>query len=64
MIAPCLECKERHLACWGICDRYKEWAAWRAEIKAKELAEKQLDSDIAAVKMSGMKRDGKQLYEK
>lgn len=24
-IAPCKDCADRHEACWGGCDRYKEW---------------------------------------
>lgn len=24
-ISPCKDCKDRHPACHGSCDRYKEW---------------------------------------
>ena len=24
-ISPCKDCKERHEACWGGCEKYKEW---------------------------------------
>lgn len=24
-ISPCKDCKDRHEACWGKCDKYAEW---------------------------------------
>ena len=24
--APCYRCEERHTACWGTCEKYKEWS--------------------------------------
>ena len=24
-ISPCKDCKERHEACWGKCEKYKAW---------------------------------------
>lgn len=32
MNCPCKDCPDRHTACWGGCERYKEWRAERTAI--------------------------------
>lgn len=32
-ISPCKDCKDRHHACHGSCDRYKEWKQRLEQLK-------------------------------
>ena len=64
MKAPCLDCKDRHEACHGICDKYKAWREWKDCVKQNELAVKNLEGNVGAVKMHGMKCVGKQIYQR
>lgn len=62
--SPCLECGDRHEACWSGCERYK---AWRSQINkhisaAKE--EKKKRDLFHEVRLAGMKRAGKKRWEK
>ena len=34
MKIPCKGCGEREVGCHGICERYKEYSAWRANVLA------------------------------
>ena len=31
-ISPCKDCKERHEACWGKCEKYKAWKSRLEEV--------------------------------
>ena len=64
MIGPCFECKERHIACHGICEKYK---AWRTQYDAEKNAKAAILADeqaVMGVKMHGMKRIKKQIWER
>lgn len=39
MIAPCMNCDDRHAACHGDCERYAEYKAYRESIKEKKRKE-------------------------
>lgn len=62
--APCRDCKERHIACHGICEKYKKWREWRDAIMEAKAAETDLDNAAGGVKLNGMKRHGKKIYER
>ena len=32
---PCKGCKERHEACWGKCEKYKEWKSRLDEVNKR-----------------------------
>lgn len=32
---PCKGCKERHEACWGKCEKYKEWKKYLDEVNKR-----------------------------
>lgn len=35
MKTPCMDCKERHTACWGKCEKYQTWKAEKDAAKNK-----------------------------
>lgn len=34
-VSPCKDCKERHEACWGKCDKYKAWKSRLDELNKR-----------------------------
>jgi sulfatase maturation enzyme AslB (radical SAM superfamily) len=46
-IAPCKDCPDRHPACHGSCDKYKEWSE-RYQAQQKHLAENKFRWSILA----------------
>ena len=64
MKTPCIDCDDREPGCHGKCDRYKEW---RVEFDAEKAARNAALADenaVLGVKMHGMKRIKKQLWER
>lgn len=43
MNVPCKDCPDRHLACHDTCERYKAFAAWRAEVLEKQRAQSEAE---------------------
>ena len=43
-IAPCKNCVDRHDACWGKCEKYKQWKMMLDEVnrRRREYIEKSL----------------------
>ncbi len=41
-MSPCKDCTERHEACWGKCEKYKEWRNRLDEVneRRKEYSQK------------------------
>ena len=64
MLTPCLGCEERNMGCHSECGRYKDWLAVLANAKQAETAAKKLESDMAGVKLNGMKRRNRQIIER
>lgn len=36
---PCLGCENRHTACWGTCEAYKEWSAAMKDVNKRRQAD-------------------------
>ena len=34
-ISPCKDCKKRHEACWGKCEKYKAWKSRLDEVNKR-----------------------------
>ena len=34
-LSPCKDCKDRHMACWDGCEKYKEWKSAFEDNKQK-----------------------------
>lgn len=34
-MAPCKDCKDRHEACWGKCEKYKAWKSRLDEVNKR-----------------------------
>ena len=64
MTAPCLDCVDREPGCHGHCDGYKAWKAQFDAAKAAKSAAKADEQAVMGVKMHGMKRIKKQLWER
>jgi predicted ATP-dependent serine protease len=41
-MSPCKDCKDRHEACWGKCEKYKAWKSRLDEVnkRRKEYSQK------------------------
>ena len=64
MTTPCLNCKNRHPACWSTCEDYAAWKAEIEAVKAAKAAYRAKNDGPNAVKAAGMKRNGKKRYER
>jgi len=53
---PCRECKNRYRACWGSCDKYKEWRKVYDAVKNEEERQKRIESEMVDYEI---KRDQK-----
>lgn len=54
-LSPCKDCKDRHMACWDGCEKYKEWKSAFEDNKQKYREDKQKRTELAEVKRSGYK---------
>ena len=56
MNSPCLNCESRAEACWGTCDKFKEYEARKETIKKQSYAERKLRSDIYEIGNTGKRK--------
>ena len=64
MKGPCYECEDRAPGCHSGCDRYKAWKEELKAVKDEKQAAKAIDASVMGVKMHGMKRVKKRLWER
>ena len=61
--SPCLDCEDRHRACWGDCDRYKTWRdSVDNQIAAANKAARRTEM-LREVKLRGMRRAGNMIWK-
>lgn len=58
-IGVCKDCKDRHPACWGTCERY---LSARKELETKKAAK--LKDDIDAGNMNAVQYNGLRMYKR
>ena len=62
--APCLDCANRHEACWSDCEQYKAWRGERDVVISASYEERQRNSMLRSVQKRGIKRTGKKLHDR
>ena len=50
MQSPCYNCQDRHLGCFGKCDRYKAFQAYRQQVNAERAKMIRADADVSVTK--------------
>lgn len=50
MQSPCYNCKDRRLGCFGECDRYKAFQAYRKQLNAERQKAIRAENDVSAAK--------------
>ena len=56
MIRCCKDCKERHPACWGSCEKYKVQKAENDELNAMIRKEKDRNSGLDGQRIKAIKK--------